>query len=76
MIARKTNESISPSQQHFSGFLKSRHQNSYFLSPANKSEMQNIISSLDSSKSIGPNSMPIKILKLIKKDISSQLADS
>ena len=75
-IVGKTKESISPSQQNFSDFLKKRHQNSYFLSPANKSEMQNIISSLDSNKSIGPNSMPIKILKLIKKDISSQLADS
>ena len=47
-IAGKTKESISPSQQNFSDFLKKRHQNSYFLSPANKSEMQNIVSSLDS----------------------------
>ena len=34
-----------------------------------------MISSLDSNKSVGPNSIPTKILKLLKNDISSQLAD-
>ena len=60
---------------HFSDFLKSRQQNSFFLSPTNKSEIQNITSSFDSNKSVGPNGMPIKKLKLLKNDISSQLAD-
>ena len=55
--------------------LKSRHQNSFFLSPTNKSETQNIIPSLDSNKSVGPSSITIKILKLLKNNISSQLAD-
>ena len=35
-----------------------------------------MISSLDSNKSIGTNSIPIKILKTLKDDISSQLADT
>ena len=34
-----------------------------------------IISSLDSNKSVGPNSIPTKILKLLKNDISSQLSE-
>ena len=34
-----------------------------------------MISSLDSNKSVGPNSIPTKILKLLKNDIFSQLAD-
>ena len=33
------------------------------------------MSSLDSTKSVGPNSLPTKILKLIKNDISCQLVD-
>ena len=59
----------------FSDFRKNRTQNSFFLSPTDKSKIQNIISSLDSNKSVGPNSIPTKILKLLKNDISSQLAD-
>ena len=37
--------------------------------------MINIISSLDSNKSTGPNSIRTKILKLLKNDISTQLSD-
>ena len=42
----------------------------FFLSPNNKSEIQNMIFSFDSNKSVGPNTIPIKILKLLKNDIS------
>ena len=45
------------------------------MSPTDKSEIENIISSLDSNKSVGPNSIPTKILKLLKNDISSQLSE-
>ena len=72
-IAEKTKENINPSRKYFSHFLKNRHHNSFFLSPTSKSEMLSVISSL---YSVGPNSIPIKIiLKLLKNDISSQLAD-
>ena len=74
-IAEKTKENINPSHKHFSDFLKNRHHNSFFLSPTNKSEIQNVISSPNSNKSVGPNSIPIKKLKLLKNGISCQLAD-
>ena len=80
-IAEKAKESINPSHKHFSEFLKDRTQNSLFLRPMNKSEIQNLIqnpdtkSLLDSNKSVGPNSLPKKILNLLKNDISCQLAD-
>ena len=48
---------------------------SFFISPTDKSEIENIIPSLDSNKSVGPNSIPNKILKLLKNDISSQLPE-
>ena len=45
------------------------------LHPTDKYEIINIISSLDSNKSTGPNSIPNKILKLHKNDISTELSD-
>ena len=47
---------------------------SFFLTPTDSTEVSNIISSLNQNKSDGPNSIPIKILKLLNKDISDQLA--
>ena len=47
---------------------------SFFLTPTDGTEVSNIISSLNQSKSDGPNSIPIKILKLLNKEISDQLA--
>ena len=46
-----------------------------FLSPTYRHEIALIISSLDSTKSVRPNSILTKILKLLKNDISCQLAD-
>ena len=64
---------ISFSHKHFSDFLKNRSNISFFVSPTDKTEIESVISSLDSNKSVGPNSIPTKILKLLKNDISSQL---
>ena len=47
---------------------------SFFLTPTDSTEVSNIIFSLNQNKSDGPNSVPIKILKLLNKDISDQLA--
>ena len=46
-----------------------------FLRPTSKEEINNIISSLNSNKVSGPNSMPDRILFLLKNWISKQLAD-
>ena len=72
-IATKLN--ISFSQKHFSDFLKNRSTISFFVSPTDKTEIEDVMSSLDSNKSVGPNSIPTKILKLLKDDISSQLSE-
>ena len=44
------------------------------MTPADKNEISLIISSLGSHESSGPNSIPVKILKLLKNDISQQLS--
>ena len=74
-IATKTKLNISFSNKHFSDFLNYRSNISFFVSPTDKTEIENAISSLDSNKSVGPNSFPTKILKLFKNDISSQLSE-
>ena len=45
------------------------------MTPTEKNEISLIISSLNSHKSSGPNSIPVKILKLLKNDIFQQLSD-
>ena len=39
---------------------------SFFVSPTDKTEIENAISPLDSNKSIGPNSIKTKVLDIIK----------
>ena len=46
-----------------------------FLTPADKNEISFIISSLDSPKSSGPNSIPVKTLKLLNYETSQQLSE-
>ena len=47
---------------------------SFFITTTDSTDVSNIIFSLNQSKSDGPNSIPLKILKLLNKDISDQLA--
>ena len=55
-------------------YLSNESDSTIFLQPTNKKEIANI-SSLNSSKASGPNSIPYRILFLLKNDISKQLAD-
>ena len=47
---------------------------SFFITLTDSTDVSNIISSLNKDKIDGPNSIPIKILKLLNKVISDQLA--
>ena len=68
-------KSIKYTHKHFSYYLSNESDSTIFLQPTNKEEIANIISSLNSSKASGPNSIPYRILFLLKNDISKQLAD-
>ena len=46
-----------------------------FLLPTSTEEIASIISSLNSNKASGPNSIPYRILFLLNNEISMQLAD-
>ena len=63
------------SHKHFSDYLANENGNSIFLQPTDKEEIANIISSLNSNKASGPNSVPYIIFLLLKNEISKQLAD-
>ena len=74
-IAETTKKSIKYSHKHFSDYLSNESSTTIFLQPTDKEEITNIISSLNSNKASGPNSIPYRILFLLKNEISKQLAD-
>ena len=51
-------------------FLKSNFPDSMFLSPATSVEVDSYISQMDNNKSIGPYSIPVPLLKILKTHIS------
>ena len=69
-IAETMKKSIKYSRKHFSDYLSDETSSTIFLRPTDKEEIANIISSHNSSKASGPNSIPCKILFLLKNEIS------
>ena len=74
-IAETTKKSIKYSHKHFSDYLSNENSSTIFLQPTDKEEIANIISSFNSNKASGPNSIPYRILYLLKNEILKQLAD-
>ena len=56
-------------------YLSNESSSTIFLQPTDKEEIANSISSLNSNKASGPNSIPYRILSLLKNEISKQSAD-
>ena len=74
-MTKKTKANIKFSNKSFQDFLHHPNEESLFITPTDAHEVNLIISSLNSDKSTGPNSLPTKILKLLKNEISTHLAD-
>ena len=66
--------SIRFSKKKYYDYLPPLNIESFFLPPTDSTEVSNITFSLNQNKSDRPNSIPIKILKLLNKDLSDQLA--
>ena len=62
----ETSKKKKNSLRHFSDHLSNENNNTIFLQPNNKEEMAKIISYLNSNKASGPNSIPYRILFLLK----------
>ena len=57
-IAETTKRRIKYSHKHFPDYLSNESSGTVFLQPADKEEIANIISSLNSNKASGLNSIP------------------
>ena len=55
------------SHKHFLDYLSNENSGTAFLQTTDKEEISNIISSLNSNNASGPNSIPYRILFLLKK---------
>ena len=73
-IADSIREKMPPSFNHFSSFLKNPNINSLVLTPTSPEEIAEVIGSFSKSKASGPNSIPVKILKLINQNISAPIS--
>ena len=69
-IAQTTKKSIKYSLKYFSDCLSNESISTLFLQTTDRKEIVNIISSLNSNKASGPNSIPYRILFLLKNKIS------
>ena len=56
-------------------YLGTRNEHSFFMTPVIPMEVSDIISLLNTRKSIGPNSIPTKLLKILSLHICSPLSD-
>ena len=74
-IAEKTKAKVRFSNKSFDAFLQHPKESSFFLRPTSSDEITNLNLSLNESKSVGPNSLPTKILKLLKNDILLQMTN-
>ena len=73
-VADTVHSKIKFSNKLFSNFLSSEINDSFIITSTNKEEIYKIISSLNTNKSCGPNSILTKVLHLLQDQISNNLA--
>ena len=61
--------------KHYTNYLKNLNPNTFLANPSNPNEIETIIHEIDSTKSVGPNSIPTIILKEIKSIISTPISN-
>ena len=74
-VADTVKVNLKYSHKLLSDYLNNQCNNSTFIQPIDSEEIANIISTLNMNRSSGQNSIPQKILNLLKIYISKQLAD-
>ena len=67
---------IPKSVRHFKDYMAKINSNkTFFLTPATPKELNDIILAFDSKKSLGPNSIPVNILRIANTFFSNKLCD-
>ena len=74
-VAAKLNEKIVKANKTFSHYLGQTTDETIFLSPTTPADIESLINCTKSNKAIGPNSIPTKILKEFKTELSEPLSD-
>ena len=73
-IGKNIQKNIFPTKKHFSNFLKNPITDTFFISLTTP-EVYKSIQELQVNKPLGPNGIPIKILKLAKETLSGPLSE-
>ena len=73
-VADQITQSIPRKPKSPIDYLRNQNPNSIFLTPVTNFEIEDIITNIDISKSVGPNSIPIKLLLILGPFISHSLA--
>ena len=74
-IAGEIDKMIGPSNKTPQDYLCNPNENFFYLSPTCKEDIEDIISTIRTGKSYGPNNIPTRILKNFKKELSKPLSD-
>ena len=74
-IGEKTQSKIRFSNKNYIDYPHGDNLNSFFITLTDSKEVISVISSLSDNKYSGPGSIPTRILKFLKKDISTHLVD-
>ena len=73
-IGKNLQETIPPTRKDYAQYLSTPNKSNFSIKPIKPEEICDIIKTLKNSKSTGPNSIPTKILKIIKKSIATPLS--
>ena len=74
-IGKNIQKKIFQTKKNFSNFLKDPITDTFFISPTTPEEVYKSIQELQVNKSLRPNSIPTKILKLAKDTLSGPLSE-
>ena len=69
-IAQKIESKLINTIKHYTDYLTEPTRNTFILTPTNTEEIEDIIKNVNIRKSIGPNSIPTRLLKQVSMEVS------
>ena len=72
-IAQKIEYKLVSTTKHYENYLTEPAANTFILTPKNTKEIKDLIKTLNIRKSIGPNSIPTRLLKQFSKEMSMSI---